>query len=282
MYSQLTKLAAGIALVLGVTAASAVGILNEFQVNETVIPGSAGSLFATTFTADKISATYVERFQVTGANTFSTTAFFNVAGFAANDGSNNVTGIGLNNSELFNAGGYRLYGTFTAVGSFITIGGTTTFTGTTATFSLFADTLSNTTAGFNLNPNDLTVTGLGGADDFLLARSTVLIAGEGNIAPLGLAKGNFAILFGDLDENGNIGSGLTTLGKQYFFDPSPFYAVARTSGQFDTFVLPALGNTAEFRGTLDISFNNVPEPTSLALAGLALLGLGLSRRRKTV
>jgi len=280
MYSQLTKLAAGIALVLGVTAASAVGILNEFQVNETVIPGSAGSLFATTFTADKISATYVERFQVTGANTFSTTAFFNVASFAANDGFNNVTGIGLNNSELSNAGGYRLYGTFTAIGTFATVGGVTTFSGGTATFSLFADTQSNTTAGYNADLNDLTITGLGGADDRLLAQSSVLIAGEGNFGA-GLARGNFAILFGDLDEDGNIGSGLTTLGKQYFFDPSPFYAVARTSGQFDTFVLPALGNTAQFSGTLDITFNNVPEPTSLALAGMALLGLGLSRRRKT-
>lgn len=278
MKFEMSKVAAGIVLALAGSAASAIGVLNEFQVNENAIPGSTGSVAAQIFTADKISATYVERFQVTGANTFSTSAFFNVLGFAANDGFNNVNPVALNNFEII--GGYRLYGVFTASGTFAGGPGGTTFTGSTATFQLFADTASNTTVGFNLAPNDLTITGLGGGDDLLLARSTFLIAGEGNIAPSSLAKGNFAILFGGLDGDGNVGNGLTTLGKQYFFDPSPFYSVARTSGQFDTFIVPGVGDTAQFSGTLDISFGAVPEPGSLALAGLALLGLGLSRRRK--
>ncbi len=269
------------ALVMAGAFSANAAVLNDFKVNESVIPGS--SAVASTFTADKLTGGYVERFQVTGANTFTTVAYFKIASFFQNDGADLVSPTLLNN---FEPAGYQLYGIFSATGTFSASGPNVTFTGGVADFALYADTNSDSGAGANAisfdqtNANNLTVLNTDiGNTDLLLAQSTTLIAGGGAFQPASLAKGNFAILFGGLDGDGDIGDGLTTLGKQYFFDPVPFYMVARTSGQFDTFTLPAQGLTSEFTGSLDITFNDVPEPGSLALAAVALLGLGAASRR---
>ena len=49
------------------------------------------------------------------------------------------------------------------------------------------------------------------------------------------------------------------------------------SGQFNGFT-PA--GTLTLDGSLDVIFVNVPEPGSIALVGLALVGLGFASRRK--
>ena len=67
-------------------------------------------------------------------------------------------------------------------------------------------------------------------------------------------------------------------GNKFFVLPSPFYQLSFQSGQLNNFTI---GGTQTINGSLDIVFTNpIPEPATLTLVGLSLLGLAAARKRK--
>ena len=255
---KFTRLAAVAALVMSAGFANA-AILPDF----TVTPGT----FATgksAFVADKITGNYVERVTFNGNGTFDVSILWNAGNFVKNDGSSAIFGpiTGLNNT-----GGYGMYAFFQGSGTFAS----GNFALGSGSLQLYLDKSLDTT--FN-DPSVQSstafwgVTSGGGADDPLLASGSA-VTGNGFVSCTG---NNVCGAFGQTTT-----FNLTPTGSSFFTAPNPFYMLSLQSGQFNGFT-PA--GTVTLDGSLDVIFANVPEPGSIALVGLALVGLGFASRRK--
>jgi hypothetical protein len=218
----------------------------------------------TTFTADKISGSYTELFTVTGANTFSTSAYSKLTGFLSNDGTVTLSPNNINAT-------YGLYATFTATGNILN--GGANFEGTSGVVKLYKDNFTNAS-----EVTGLALPTIGGAeilrtnagDDNLLASTSTLLFGSGHNYPGGTtaANGDFSLTFDNFL--------LTSFGKDYFSSPNPFFEQFTIDGNFSSFSVPTTGSSI-ITGANNVFF--VPEPDMVALFGIALLGFGFSRRR---
>ncbi len=243
--NQVSKAVAVLAMAGVATLASAAEV---FTVDETPYGGGLVE-------ADKINGGYVERITFAGGG-FDTAAYADFGLF--------FLGTSTVASELDD--GYKLYAIFTSSGTVVPVTGTiTSFNPDDAEFTLYLDVDGNTTKSLGATGSDPITLGNNG-DDLELASAMALSSGGGTlVAGLG---GFFDLVFEDFT--------LTSDGEAYFVDPSPFYLRVNVDGDFDSF---APVGTQTVRGDVSAVFLPVPEPTSLALAGLALVGLGLSRRR---
>ena len=259
--------------VLGIASAGVnAAELLDFTIDQSSVPGSE-TLSNPVITVDKIIGNYNEIFTGLLNGTFSTSAYWDAASYAKDDGATAV-GSGLTTNPSFSTLQYGMYATFTATGNFVpNAGGGFTFIANGGSFELFIDPNNDTTKALGATGLDAVTIGGGTADDYQVASASLLF-GSGNSAAggVGSANGNFDLVFSPFT--------LTAPGGTAFFvAPDPFHIVLDVKGQFNFF--EPVGNQT-INGSADAFFIKIPEPGSLALIGAAVAGIGFTARRRKV
>lgn len=264
-----TLIAAAMTAALSFAATSAnADTFVPFTVAEGSVPGTPTS--TPTFVAGKVIGNYIEDVTLNADGTFTTRLLFNASTFGDTNGGTISTSF-LSSAQTPFAGtnNYAIYAVLTGSGTF----SPTPVNGNNFTFnsggSLVLSLDPNSDTQFNKGPGAIGV--VASPDDVTLATGQVVSGGGTLKACSGIDCGSF---------NTNTSFALQTAGLNFFTAPRPFYNMLLTSGQFDNIDFTKIGVAQRTTGSLDATFGSVPEPESIALMGVGLLGLGLTMRRR--
>lgn len=242
-------------------------LVTPTAVGETFAPFSAGSI---TFDVRSLVSQTGNTFSENGTARFAS-FFTGVGGSPIGAG---TTGLNLGPGPV----GYSLFATFVGTGS-TAVNGAGGIDGLFSTFNVtfFVDRNNDTT--FNAPGSRLSTAPMGNTtDDTSVLTGTLLVGGFHVFG--GLANGDFDVQFN-----------VTGFGASPGFFSITSDGQRLTQGDINGVNTTLIGVTpppsnftnAEIDGSGNVQFQSVqavPEPASLALVGLALAGIGLSRKKK--